>query len=76
MCQGITDLIEEGREEGREEGSILTLISLVREKTEEGIDCQTISAFLKKYVVQVEKIYSILELHSEWTNEQIYKSMK
>ena len=80
MCQGITDLIEEGREEGREEGIkigvVFNLIDLVREKRDEGMKCQMISAFLKNNAEQVEQIYNILELNPEWTNEQIYEWMK
>ncbi len=64
---------QEGRLEGRLEGRELMEIALIRKKYVKGLSCDDVADILETQVSYVEKVYNIIQLHPEWTDEQVYE---
>lgn len=67
---------EEGREEGKAEGEISVCIRVVRKMLQKQQSPEEISQFLEMPVSQIEEIGKQLNVHSEWSNEQILEEIR
>lgn len=75
MCDALRELfadeLVEREEKGRERGVLLKLISLVHKKQQKGIQPETIADMLEEDVETIQKIYQLIQMHPECTDEEI-----
>lgn len=80
VCKALDDLYEEatgkGMKMGETQGEFLKLISQVRKKMMKNISVRDSADMLEEEVSLIQKIYDVLEIHSEWEDFEVYKELK
>ena len=60
-------------EEGESRGEMLKLISQVRKKMAKSMNSDEIAEMLEEDLPVIERIYRVIEEHSEWEDTQVYE---